>query len=77
MRALCLLTFLTLLGACTPQIMPPVSPAEQSDINACKASASSINDPPYSSDNPLWGSYFEMCMQQRGYTAEQLRQIWY
>lgn len=79
MRTLILVmgSLLLLLAACTPQRMAHLDAVQQEDVAECKANASSINDPPYNSNNQLWTSYFEMCMTNRGYTAEQLRSIWY
>lgn len=70
--------FSALLAACAPQ--KPLTfeqQAVQDDKQECSAQATSITNPPYSSDNPNWASYFEMCMMQRGYTWEQLRKMWY
>lgn len=70
--------FSALLGACVPQKpLTPEQQATQQDQQECSAQATSMTDPPYSSSNPYWGSYFEMCMMQRGYTWEQLRKLWY
>ena len=78
MRTLILMASLVwLLAACTPQKILHLDERQQIDVDECKASASSINDPPYNSNNQLWASYFEMCMTQRGFTAEELRGIWY
>lgn len=39
--------------------------------------ANSMSTPPYSSVNVLWSANFAQCMQERGYTLEQLQTIQY
>lgn len=43
----------------------------------CKRSASDMNDGPKNSNNPLWTSYFEMCMSSKGYTRSDYKHFWY
>ena len=66
-----------LLGACTVRQMTDAQRTQENDQQECAADATSLNDPPHNSDNPLWSAYFERCMRARGYSKAQLHQMWY
>lgn len=48
-----------------------------SSMEECKRSASDMNDGPKNSNNPLWASYFEMCMSTKGYKRSDYKHLWY
>lgn len=43
----------------------------------CKINASEMNDGSKNSSNPLWNSYFEMCMSSNGYKRADYKHLWY
>jgi hypothetical protein len=69
------------LSACAyPQKgMTPQQAAFKSAQNECTALTNSmIGGTRYNWYNDLeWSSYFEWCMENKGYTKEQLKTIWY
>lgn len=73
------LTTVGALTACAPQ--KPLTYEQQALQEAqqeCSNAATSMNDGPYNSSNPLWNSYFEMCMRTRfNVTNAQLKTLWY
>ncbi len=78
---LCFLCLFSLLAGCAVQEKGMMSYEESRLRDAkkdCIEDANSIVDPPHSSDNVYWDSYFTMCMQTRyGYTSEQIRKMRY
>lgn len=73
---LCLLS--TICISCAPP--RPLTFEEQQVYMAkqqCAQSASDMNPEWPSSNNPLWDSYFVMCMHQFGISNETLQHMWY
>ncbi|MEG2172098.1 MAG: hypothetical protein RRY29_02420 [Desulfovibrionaceae bacterium] len=46
-------------------------------MDECKTSASAMNDGAKNSSNPLWDSYFQMCMNSKGYKPADYKHMWY
>jgi len=67
--------------ACTPKRPSPPTFAQEELNRAksqCQQEASDMVDSgPQDSSNPLWGSYFEMCMHRLGVTDAELKKMWY
>lgn len=74
-----LILTVTALTACAPQ--KPLTYEQQALQEAqqeCSSAATSMNDGPHNSNNPLWKSYFEMCMRTKfDVTNAQLKTLWY
>lgn len=71
---------LFVLSSCTQQQQKPQT-IENYNLNEsfeqCKTSASEMNDGAKNSNNPLWNSYFEMCMSSKGYQRADYKHLWY
>lgn len=70
------------LAACACSLKParPLTFEEQQMYMAkqqCSQAASDMNPDWPSSNNPLWDSYFVMCMHQFGISNEALSRMWY
>lgn len=55
--------------------------AEQQLLREARASCTELTramiGPEYGNDELAWRWYFERCMEEKGYTPEQLREMWY
>lgn len=71
------LALAALLCACAPRNLTPEQRVTERDQQECGMLANNMSDPPYSSINALWNGIFEECMQERGYTPEQLQTLRY
>lgn len=73
------ITALFVLSSCARQQQPQT--IEDYNLNEsfeqCKKSASEMNDGIKNSNNPLWNSYFEMCMSSSGYKRADYKHLWY
>ena len=69
------------MSACTSRTQHPPTFEQQELQRAkeqCQQEASDMVDGgAQNSENPLWSSYFEMCMHRLGVTDAQLKQMWY
>lgn len=71
------------LAACAPQYrhQEPQTFEEQEAQRAkvqCEREATAMNGSGiFTSNNPLWDSYFVMCMHRLGVTDAQLKNMWY
>lgn len=70
-----------MLAGCQANKQPKTESIADYNLNTavteCKSSASDMNDGPKNSNNPLWASYFEMCMSTRGYERNAYKHLWY
>lgn len=74
------LAAVVLLAGCATNTTPltPQEEAFEADRHACTQSANSMVGPEGNWNQDLqWSSYFEWCMENKGYTKEQLKKIWY
>lgn len=71
------LALASLASACAPRELTPQQRVSEKDQQECSMLANSMSTPPYSSVNVLWSANFAQCMQERGYTLEQLQTIQY
>lgn len=73
------LSTIFILSACTAKQQPQT--IEEYNFNQifeqCKTNASDMNDGVKNSSNPLWNSYFEMCMSTNGYKPADYKHLWY
>lgn len=69
---------LCVLTACTAKQPQTIEEYNLSQIfEQCKTSASDMNDGAKNSNNPLWNSYFQMCMSTNGYKPADYKHLWY
>ena len=68
------ITALLMLGGCATKALPP----EEQAFQDAQQTNSMIGGSRYSwSDQLPWSNYFEWCMEDKGYTKDQLKSIWY
>ncbi len=73
---LILILNLAALAACSFRPLSPEQRMVRQDYNACASDANAMVGSEYR-QQLAWSSYFEWCMKGKGYTSEQLRQMWY
>lgn len=68
-----------LLAGCAANTpLTPQEEAFQTDRQSCTQSANSMIGPEGNWNQDMqWSSYFEWCMENKGYTKDQLKKIWY
>lgn len=79
---LCSLLIILAISACstkpsTTQTLSLEEYALNDALKTCKDAASEMTDGANGSGNPMWDSYFKMCMSSKGYKKEQYKHLRY